>query len=164
MNQISSNQLLLRIKGGEGKKLEFKSTLRWNIHTNQKDKAIENEALKTIAAFCNTEGGDLLIGINDEGEILGTELDNFKNDDKYLVHFGNIISQRIIQPVQEFVDFEIVEVQGKRICNVSCKKSSYPIWVKPDKEADEQFFVRTGPSSKPLSPMKAHAYINSHFK
>jgi len=164
INQISTNELFSRIKGGESKKLEFKSTLRWNLHTNKKDNSVENAALKTIAAFCNAEGGDLLIGINDKGEILGIELDNFKNDDKYLLHLGNIINQRILQTVQEFVDTKIVEVQGKKICKVSCKKSSYPIWFKAEKKSDEQFFVRTGPSSKPLSPMKAFDYINSHFK
>jgi len=52
------------IKRGESKTLEFKSTLRWNLaEDKQDDKIITHAALKTIAAFLNTEGGDLLIGV-----------------------------------------------------------------------------------------------------
>ncbi len=54
------------IKRGESKTLEFKSTLRWNLREDRKDdKAITHSVLKTIAAFLNTAGGDLLIGVDD---------------------------------------------------------------------------------------------------
>ena len=54
------------IKQGESKTLEFKSTLRWNLKEDRKDKRVTFAALKTIAAFLNTEGGDLLIGVADD--------------------------------------------------------------------------------------------------
>lgn len=163
-NEISSKEVLYRIKGGETKKSEFKSTLRWNIKSKNFDKTIENGALKTIVAFCNSQGGELLIGVDDEGSILGIELDRFRNEDKFLLHLGNIITQRILQPVDEFVDYRIIDADYKRICQVICRKSTKPIWLKPEKEKDEQFFVRRGPSSKPLSPIRAIEYIKDHFE
>ena len=60
------------IKRGESKTLEFKATLRWNLRENrQDDSVVTHAALKTIAAFLNTEGGDLLIGVADDGSIVG---------------------------------------------------------------------------------------------
>jgi predicted HTH transcriptional regulator len=64
------------IKRGESKSLEFKSTLRWSLKENRRDdKGVTHAALKTIAAFLNTEGGDLLIGVADDGSIVGIERD-----------------------------------------------------------------------------------------
>ena len=66
------------IKRGESKTLEFKSTLRWNLKEDRKDQAVTRAVLKTIAAFLNTEGGDLLIGVADDGSIVGIEQDASK--------------------------------------------------------------------------------------
>ena len=41
----------------------LKSSLRWNLKEDRKDdQHVTHAALKTIGAFLNTEGGDLLIG------------------------------------------------------------------------------------------------------
>ena len=77
------------IKQGESKTLEFKSTLRWNLREDRKDdKRITHAALKTIAAFLNTEGGDLLLGVADDGAIVGIEKDRLDNDDKFMRHLA----------------------------------------------------------------------------
>ncbi|HEY7698388.1 MAG TPA: DEAD/DEAH box helicase family protein, partial [Vicinamibacteria bacterium] len=48
------------LKLQESKTLEFKSSLRWNLKEDRKDdRHVTHAALKTIAAFLNTEGGDL---------------------------------------------------------------------------------------------------------
>ncbi len=80
--QISTNDLKSRITHGETSKLEFKSSLRWNFKANRDDSKMELAVLKTIAAFCNTNGGELLIGVNDDQTIVGIEHDHFANDDK----------------------------------------------------------------------------------
>jgi Putative DNA-binding domain len=75
------------IKRGESKTLEFKSTLRWNLKEDRKDdQGVTHAALKTIAAFLNTDGGDLLIGVADDGSIVGIERDKLENDDKFMRH------------------------------------------------------------------------------
>lgn len=56
------------IVGGESDTVEFKSTLRVNLHTKKLDKEMELEALKTVAAFLNSRaGGTLIIGVADDG-------------------------------------------------------------------------------------------------
>jgi hypothetical protein len=83
------------IKNGESFQLEFKSTLRWNLHTNCEDQKMEHSVLKSIVAFLNTDGGTLLVGVDDKGEPLGIKADKFPNEDKYLLHFTNLINSRI---------------------------------------------------------------------
>ena len=48
------------IRQGENDRVEFKSTMRWNLKTDKADKAVEKAWLKTIVAFLNTDGGNLL--------------------------------------------------------------------------------------------------------
>ena len=47
--------------------------------------------LKTVAAFLNTEGGDLLIGVADDGSITGTEADKLESDDKFMLHLAQVV-------------------------------------------------------------------------
>lgn len=162
--QIPTDDLMSRIKQGETKKSEFKSSLRWNAFKKGFDKEIENAALKAIVAFCNTDGGELLIGVADDGDILGIESDVFPNSDKFLLHLRNLIMNRIVPNVFRFVDYKTVPVAGKVICQILCKPSNEPVWLKSDKSSPEQFFVRSGPSSTELMPKEAVAYIQNRFK
>src|SRR5207302_6489257 len=80
------------IKRGESKTLEFKSTLRWSVKEARKDdKLVTHAVLKTVAAFLNTEGGDLLIGVADDGSIVGIEQDEFESDDRFMLHLAQVI-------------------------------------------------------------------------
>jgi len=144
---------------------ELKSSLRWNIKAQKIDKEIENAVLKTIVAFCNTDGGELLIGVADDKTIIGIEHDAFPNDDKFQLHLRNLLLERIIPSVAELVSFEPVTIDGKTICHVTCKPSKRDeLWLKPDKNSPERFYVRLGPSSTELQPRDALAYIRTHFQ
>lgn len=163
--QLATNTLASRIENGETATLEFKSSLRYNIRLNKMDNAIENSVLKTIVAFCNTKGGDLLIGVADDKTVLGIEHDGFPNEDKFQLHLRNLLMDRIVPSVAEFVEFSIVTIDGKTICHVICKKSKrQEIWLKPDKNSSELFYIRLGPSSTELPPRQAFAYIREHFE
>ena len=63
------------IEGGESAVVEFKSTARRNLHTGAADQAITWAVVKTVAAFMNTHGGTLLIGVDDHGQPVGIDLD-----------------------------------------------------------------------------------------
>ena len=81
---------MLRLQ--ESKTLEFKSSLRWNLKEDRKDdKRVTHAALKTIAAFLNTEGGDLLIGVDDDRKVLGIDHDRLDNDDKFMLHLAQAV-------------------------------------------------------------------------
>ena len=149
------------IATGENEKVEFKSTLRWNLAADKADKAIENSALKTIVAVLNTEGGTLFIGVKDDGNILGIEKDQFLNEDKYLLHFASLLNDRIGKHYIEHIEWGLREVKGKKILRVTCKPSPTPAFLKNN---GEEFFVRNGPSSVQLSTSEVLEYSKKHFR
>lgn len=157
--QLSTNTLADRISNGETKRLEFKQTLRWNIRARRFDREIENAVLKTIVAFCNSDGGELVIGVADDKTIVGVEQDRFPNGDKFQLHFRNILIDRIVPTVVHLVEYDMIEIKGKTVCHVVCKESNREIWLKPDKKSNEQFYIRIGPSSTELPPRDAVKYI-----
>jgi ATP-dependent Lon protease len=63
------------IAAGESKTVEFKQTARINTHTGQRDPVIEQMVIRSIAGFMNAEGGTVLIGVADNGDVHGIEPD-----------------------------------------------------------------------------------------
>ena len=96
-------QIKSLINKGESDRVEFKSTLRWNLKKERSEKGIEKAWLKSLVAFLNTDGGVLLVGVGDDGDILGTAADQFDNDDKYLLHVNNCIQQHIGLECNSFI-------------------------------------------------------------
>jgi len=163
----SPEGIISLIKKGEHDKLEFKSTLRTNLHTNEIDRKIEHSALKTISAFLNSEGGILLIGINNDGTVLGIEKDNFPNHDKFNLHFTNLVKEHIGNEYLPYLNFEIIsinltEIENKNILKVDCMKSNKPVFLKFFK--DEEFYVRVGASTVGINGSNLVNYINNNFK
>ena len=113
------------IKRGESKTLEFKSTLRWSLKENKEDsKGVTHASLKTIAAFLNTEGGDLIIGVADDGSIVGVDQDKLDNDDKYMRHLAQIVRNGLGDRAGTCIDPKMQIVEGKTVCIVSCQRES----------------------------------------
>jgi predicted HTH transcriptional regulator len=54
-----------------------------------------------------------------------------------------------------------VEIDGKRIIKVKVDRASSPAWCKKGEEM--KFYVRQGPTTKPLSEEDAEAYIKTHW-
>ena len=156
------------IKAGESTTLEFKSTLRWSLKGNkQDDKGVTHAALKTIAAFLNTEGGDLLIGVADDGAIVGIETDQLENDDKFMRHLAQVVRNGLGDRAGTCIDPKTQVVQGKSVCVVSCQRSPEPVFLKwkgLEKEPAGDFFVRSGPGTVKLPPESAREYVRTRFR
>jgi type I restriction enzyme, R subunit len=156
------------IKRGESKTLEFKSTLRWNLKEDkQDDKQVTFAALKTIAAFLNTEGGDLLIGVADDGNIVGIEKDGLENDDKFMRHLAQMVRNGLGDRAGTCIDPKTQIVDGRTVCVVSCQRSPEPVFLKwkgmEATKEDGDFFVRSGPGTVKLPPDSAREYIRTRF-
>ena len=154
------------IKQGESKTLEFKSTLRWNLKEDRKDKRVTHAALKTIAAFLNTEGGDLLIGVADDGSVVGIERDRLDNDDKFMLHLVQVVRNALGDRAGVCVDPKTQELDGGTVCVVSCQRSPEPVflrWKGMEGSKDGDFFVRSGPGTVKLEPESAGKYVETRF-
>lgn len=150
------------IHKGESEMTEFKSTLRWHLYAERNDKEIEHACLKTIAAFLNSDGGTLLIGVDDDGELTGfMEYDQFDNPDKAMLHLTNIVKERIGTSSVRFLRMSVDTVGGEHVMRVDCKPSVVPVYL--DHENDEHFYVRTGPSTSELRPSEIAEYVQHQF-
>jgi len=149
------------IEQGESETVEFKSTLRWHIYAERMDKDIEHASLKTIAAFLNSDGGTLLIGVNDDGEPIGLENDQFASSDKMMLHLTNIIKDRIGASYIRFLRMTVDEVTGMPVLRVDCRPGVVPAYLQHGN--DEHFYIRTGPSTTRLQPSEIHEYVEHHF-
>lgn len=150
------------IVGGETDGVEFKSTLRTNLQTNQPDDRMQLSVLKTIAAFLNTGGGTLLIGVDDEGSAIGLKADAFHNQDKMGLHLVNLVRDRIGELFLPYVHLEFVEHDGETILSVRCGKGPKPAFVKDG--TTQKFFVRAANSTAELNGQALIDYTAQRFK
>jgi hypothetical protein len=160
--RLSRRGPLAEISAPETTCREFKSTLRWNIKAERFDDVITHSALKTIAAFFNSSGGALFIGVNDEGKPIGLELDRFPNVDKFALHLNNLVKESMGATVAPMLDVTFPVVYDVRICRIAIPQSPFPIYLNYNRE--EEFFVRSGPSTTKLAPRDLVSYISEHFK
>ncbi len=154
------------IKGGESKTLEFKATLRWSVREDRQDDKVTHAVLKTIAAFLNTEGGDLLIGVADDGAIVGIERDRLESDDEFMRHLAQMVRNGLGDRASTCIDPKTQIVQGKTVCLVSCQRSPEPVFLKwkgTEASPDGDFYVRSGPGSVRLAPENAAEFIRTRF-
>jgi len=155
------------LKLQESKTLEFKSSLRWNLKEDLKDDTVvTHSVLKTIAAFLNTEGGDLLIGVADDRTVLGIDHDRLENDDKFMLHLAQVVRNGLGDRAGTCIDPKTQIVQGKTVCLVSCQRSPEPVflrWKGIEKEPSGDFFVRSGPGTVRLSNEDTDEYIRTRF-
>ena len=150
------------IEKGENEFIEFKSTLRWNLKTNKKDSRISHAILKTIAAFLNSDGGILLIGVSDNGSVLGLDSDQFENQDKILLFLTNIIKSQLGALHMEKLHFHIEQINERNILRVDVQAGNEPCYLTAEKT--DHFYIRTGPATTDLRLSKVHEYIKNRYE
>lgn len=150
------------VEQGETTTVEFKSTLRINLHTGEKDPRMELAVLKTLAGFVNSSGGTLVIGVADDGEPVGIEADKFPNEDKMYLHLVNLIKDRMGAAHMMYMHPRFDDYEGERVMVVECLPGKSPIFVKDGKV--ERFFVRTGAATTELQGSQAQEFIQKRFK
>jgi CheY-like chemotaxis protein len=159
--EIDESKLTALIRAGEGHELEFKSTLRWNMHADRADKKIENTCLKTVAGYLNADGGFLLIGVTDEGEPIGLNNDHFKSEDKLMLHWVDLLKFSLGAEFMRSIRSTVHTVSEQRVLVVECVPAKAPVFFNRDN--DESFYVRMTNTTHALMPSEVLAYIEQHF-
>jgi len=157
---VTEADVIRLIASGESGNLEFKQTLRFNLKSGKNGREIEHASLKTVAAFLNTEGGTLLVGVTDSGEITGFVEDKLDSVDHVLTHFNNLVNQHLGTEFSRYIDSAVIEVDGIRVLRVHCLASGVPAILKTGK--NEEFFVRSGPASRQLSLSQFYEWLKEH--
>jgi len=163
--EISNLSVTDLIMIGETNKVELKSSLIWDYKTKQPNKKmIGTIVVKTISSFMNSEGGVVLIGVDDDKTILGLDNDvtQLKGGiDEFELHFTNLINSYLGKVFRTFADLRFEKVDDKEIAIIVVKKSPHPVYLKH--EGKTEFYIRAGNSSQPLDISESNDYIKDHW-
>lgn len=149
------------IASGEADRVEFKSTLRVNLHTHERDARMEDTVIKTIAGFLNTHGGTLIIGVADDGNPVGIDADGFANEDKMSQHLANLVNDRIGAKAWASIHANFDDYDGVRVLSVRCEAAQSASYVKEGKIG--AFYIRAGTSTVALPVDQIAEYVQQRF-
>jgi predicted HTH transcriptional regulator len=163
----ADEQVRSLIAKGEGAGLEFKSSARWDVKENKASKVIEQIVVKTVAGFLNVEsGGTLLLGVDDDGNILGLENDyktmgKKPNRDGYENWLTTMLLGEFGKDASPLVRITFHEIDGKDVCQLALKSSPKPIFVKDGNS--EHLYIRAGNSTRLLTSREAVEYCKQRW-
>lgn len=178
--RVSVPELLAR---GESDRLEFKSTARVNLRTGAKDERMEQVIAKAVCGFLNSDGGALLIGVDDTGTVLGLEPDfgtlKSPDADRFELWLRDLLSTTLGANAANLVAIDFATLPGgddgvedpgtagavpgvtdagRLVCRLACSASPRPVYLRA-KGAAPELYVRTGNSTRQLRVDDATDYV-----
>lgn len=149
------------VREPESQHLELKASLRYNSRQHCLDPDLEFNCLKTVCAFLNSEGGDLLIGVNDRNRVVGIKHDyktfNKNNSDAFENYLVNQISRKIGNIHLKYITVTFPKPFGKEICRVNVQPSQEPAFLYH--KSRQYFYVRAGNGSRPFNISESARYM-----
>lgn len=148
------------IEKGPSKTVEFEEHL---LPETESDSLAKERIAQHIAAFANTTGGHLILGVNKEGEIKGLEKD-FKSITKGQEGFKKQLENALAEHLGETFSTQKTEVQfttlgDKSVCLINVEPSDEPIEI-----SGEDLYVRKGGETRQLSSRESEEYVKKHFR
>jgi hypothetical protein len=172
--QSTQTMILTNVLGMlESNSLEFKSSMLHDKGKNQKSKFLALDLVKAIVSFLNSNGGDVFVGIDPDGKIVGIENDfqylgDNKNFDGWTQHLSNLINNHLNQTT--FSSMTAVEIPdnntGKTVARITMQKHFEPTFMNYDdvgKQRKQEFYIRGLNGKRLLSPEEASRYIPDHW-
>jgi serine/threonine protein kinase len=166
---------------GESDKIEFKSSLHHpygplppdlqKLQPGQAKKEIQKRlrksVTKTIAAFLNSEGGTLLIGVDDSGTVLGIGPDfeylhqGKQNMDGWQLSLQEVIINALGAEVWNAVHVSLVPHGSHTVAVAHCPPRTTETWHKED--GGERFYIRASNATRELNGSSLLKYIREHW-
>ena len=146
---------------GESETVEFKSSVFHSYKPDIPEKVIVGGIIKTVAAFLNTSGGTLAIGVADDGTTLGLDEDlSFKKFDldKYENALRTLLVTAIGTVAASRCKTRFESVDGHDVCLVDVDAGVKPIYADCDK-GKGVFFIRAGNTTRQLDTKETVEYI-----
>jgi predicted HTH transcriptional regulator len=153
------------IAQGESANLEFKSSFRWDLRESKPNRALEGVVLKTLAGYMNGNGGTLLIGVADDGKILGLQHDyeTLKKPDRdgFEQVLMTAVATKLGGDACRSVQTVFSQSEDKDVCRVIVTPAHRPVYVKDGE--NPKLYVRTGVSTRELNVQEAINYTSARW-
>jgi uncharacterized membrane protein YeaQ/YmgE (transglycosylase-associated protein family) len=159
--------LLDLIARGESGSVELKGSARRNQQTGQKDGRLELTIAKSVAGFLNAGGGTLLIGVADDGTVVGLDddyrLTDKHNRDGFELWLRNYLAQRLGTEALHDVAIGFEAVDTLDVCRVEVTAARRPVFLAEPGRRTADLYVRMGNTTRRLLTDEAIAYTARRF-
>lgn len=149
------------VEAGEGERLEFKTSLRWDVRQSRPNRELESVAAKTIAGLFNHRGGSLLVGVTDSGEIVGLDDDyqtlKRKDRDGFERCIVELVENKLGGDLCALIHIVFHRVNGKEVCRIVVEPSHRPVYCGEGKVS--RYYLRTGNSTRELDAREALEHV-----
>jgi len=112
---------------------------------------------KAIAAFANTNGGTIFLGVNNNAEVVGIECDTAQKKDEELQRIRNITTQAIKPAILVRVDFILYE--GKTVARIFVPRGEQPLYF-----LEHEIYVREQSASMRATPEQVERILTYFYK
>jgi hypothetical protein len=147
-----------------------KSGIEAGLKTSEKTDIVIHSVIKTLVAFANSNGGELVIGIDEHKDntpyVCGIQKDieKMKNSkDELIKKFDEIIAKQIDNSFFALIKQHWVPIQDKEVLLIKVKKSSEPIFCRKAKIDDDFFYIRREGSTIELTAKQLITYHKERF-
>lgn len=154
----------------ESQTLEFKSSARWNVRAGMPDRKMEHVIVKAVCGLLNSEGGTLLIGVDDDAKVVGlsndfSTLGKKQNRDGYELFLRQLLDNSLSAQTANKVKIRIESANGNDVCLVSVTPSAKAVFAKPADGGTKpsEFWVRVGNQTKQLHGDELVEYSDDHW-
>ncbi len=153
------------MRQGETERVEFKSSLRWDMKENRTNRGLEKVIAKTIAGFFNADGGHLLVGVDDDGVPLGLERDlstlRSPDLDSFERTVNDIVSKNLGGDLCPYIHTVFANVEAKDVAMIIIRPAPRAVYL--DEGKSSIFYVRSGNSTRQLDVKEALSYAKSRW-
>jgi len=152
------------IRRNESASLEFKSTLQWDLREEKLNTHLRDSVLKTITAFLNSGGGTLIIGVDDNGHVLGLKHDiktTGNSRDEFEQLLTSLISDRIGVELSHLIRMRFETVDDEMVCAVDIEPAEKPAFLR--KNRGREFFIRVGNTTRRLDVEETVRYVKANW-
>jgi hypothetical protein len=162
------SKIAQKIQQGEGPLVEFKATMRYHTKAKRRDQEMDREVARALCGFMNSQGGTLIIGVDDEGKALGLDADistlKKKDEDSLELAFTDIVTNYLELPDRRRIKPYFEDYDCRRVYAVEIEASDIPVYCLFDKNTGHEFYIRVGNSTRKLDLKDAVEYIQKHFQ
>jgi ATP-dependent Lon protease len=156
------------ITAGESKHVEFKQSARVNLHTKQRDAVIEQMVIKSVAGFMNAEGGALLIGVTDDGQVSGVETDyktlgRKQDQDGFALWLNGLLDNTLGPIAATAVRIGFERFPDGTVCRVDVVPGTGPTFVRGGK-GNADLYVRLNNATRLLNTAEALEYVKTRWR
>ena len=173
-DSIVGSEIRALIKSGENRTVEFKSSAKHDLKSGEKNPVLEDEIAKQVAALWNSDGGDLLVGVSDDGTVTGIECDfaylQAPTSDAWIRMVEDLLFDRTPDTLNSAdpVHIATVNIDGQLVGHIKVPRGERPLWFRSRSEhkgapRQERLYIRRNNSVRELNARQTTEYFKERF-